>query len=247
MKIVTIISAFVALTVLKAPGMDPCLKEVDAVFKNMYGQLPQKGKVVYVSYEIVTTSRAQSDLEKEEVKRMEIKTYAGENQYRFISSEMEVYQDKEYAFTVIPGRKIIYWAEASKAANTNDRLNQAKKLQDTLFHNYERVTCDAPNTSTGATKLVTLFPNKTWRELMQIESVEYYLNSEKKELEKQVIRYTKHKKLKSVEYLFKETNYDYKGINLVRPVKELFISGKSTLSSAYAGYQLIDVRKKKTP
>lgn len=245
MKIVALIYAFAAFTVWRAPVMDPCLKEVDAIFKSMYGQLPQKGKVVYVNYEIVTTSRARS--EKEEVKRIGIKTYAGEKQNRFISDEMEVYQDEEYAFTVIPSRKTIYWAQSAKAKNTDDRLTQMKKLQDTLFHHCERATCMPVTNEAGATKLVTLFPNKKWAELTQIESVEYYLNVEKKEIVKQVIRYGKYKTLKSVEYIFKETNYDYKGMNLTRPVKELFISGKSKLVAPYSGYQLIDVRKKKMP
>lgn len=234
---------FTAILFPKTVPLDPCLQEVDAIFKTMYGHLPKEDRVAFVSYEVITTNRPQGPKEQEESRHSTVRTYAGQQQYRFISDDIEVYQDKDDLFTVIPMRKVIYRANAGIKTNGDERLRQMKQLQDTLFRNSDRVIC-TKLTGSGADKLVTLFPAKKWVELTQIASVDYYLNSEKKELQRQVIHYTNLKKLKSVEYIFREIDYDHRLVSLRQPVKSLFMDGNK-LRPAYAGYQLIDVRDQK--
>lgn len=228
----------------KMVAFDPCLKEVDAIFKAMYAQLPQKDKVVFVSYEVVTTRRAQAPKGREESQRSMVKTYASQQQYRFISEDIEVYQDQEESFTVIPSRKVVYRAYAGIRGNGDERRRKMLQLQDSLFRNCDHVVCTKMSEAGTADKLVSLFPSKAWTDLTQITSVDYYLNSSKKELIRQVIHYTAFKKLKHVEYIFHEIDYDHKQVTLSRPVKSLFMDGNK-LRDTYKGYQLLDVRHEK--
>lgn len=244
MKSLIIALCFAAVLFPKEPPMDPCLQEIDAIFDAMYDHLPQNDQVAFVSYEVVTTSRPQGPKEQAESRRSMVRTYAGQQQYRFISDDIEVYQDQQESFTVIPARRTIYRSHSGVKGKGDERLRQMKQLQDTLFLHADHTSCTKLNTTGGADKLVTLFPAKKWTELTQIASVDYYLNSDKKTLVRQVIHYTNLKKLKSVEYIFREIDYNYKQVSLRQPVKSLFMDG-GKLRQRYAGYQLVDVRDQK--
>lgn len=241
-KLVVIFTAVLGFGFFRPVAMDPCLQEVEAIFKNMYSNLPVNGKVTYVNYEIITRLRAQGKTAVEEVKKTDVKMYTGEQNYRFISSDVSVFQDKQYTFTVIHSKKNIYWAESGIAANKDERMKQVKDLQDSLFRSYQKVMCTS---DANGIKHIALIPNKKWTDVMQISSVDYYIHSTKKEMIKQVINYTTSKKIKSVEYFFKEVVYDYKKMDLSGSVKSLFLASDVKLKAPYTGYKLIDVRKKK--
>lgn len=225
--------------------MDPCLKQVDNIFKKMYTTLPKNNRVVFVNYQLVTVLRAQSKQEKEEVNTTDIKIYSGEKQYRFFSKDIIVYQDEKYTFTIIPSKRIVYWANAALDKNIQRRLTTAQNLQDTLFHNYEKVNCKTIEQDGKTCKLVTLIPNKNWASLTQVAYIDFYLSADGTQVLKEKMVYTTAKKMKSVEYIFNEVNYDYKKIDLKNSAQSNVLQSSSKLLPAYAGYQLIDVRNQK--
>lgn len=221
-----------------------CLQEVEQIFKKMYADLSLLEKTTYVNYQITTKTRANSETSSNRVIVSDIKTYSNKSAVWFISDELCTYRDVKHTFTVIPKRKEVYWAETAITDPKIDRVAQIRNMHDTLVKHSKRVTCEVVKDATGANKLVKLELDKKWMDLLHIKAVYYYLNDLNHSITKQIIEYTNKKKIESVEYLFKEINYNYTKVNMTQPIKTIFITGNN-LKAPYTNYKLIDVRNNK--
>ncbi len=222
-------------------GGKECMTQLHDIFNNMYTLIPKNKDILFVNYEITTCFRNETNPKLQDIKKTDIKMYSTATNYWFISNDISVYQDKKYTFTVIPMRKVIYWADRANDGIDNDkRMNEVKKMQDTLFKTCVVKECVLKSTEE---KVITMVPEQKYANLLQIESVTYYLNPVKQQLLKQHIEYTKYKKLKYVEYVFKQVNATYKGLDINAPVKGLFLTAHDKLNATYSGYTLINVKK----
>lgn len=222
-----------------------CLQQVDLIFKKMYSDIPLLNNTTFVNYEVTTKARKSNSAGGNAITKAEIKYYTNKTTVWFISDDLCMYKDNKYTFTVIPKRKVIYWAETAPLNKNNDRYNSLKSAHDSIFKHCKTAECKTISDGGKATKLVTITLEQKWVDLMQIKSISYYIDDVKNEILKQNIEYTDNKKIEFTEYVFKEVNYDYKKINIETPVKNLFIKTKNTLIAPYNTFQLIDVRKNK--
>ncbi|MBS1636298.1 MAG: hypothetical protein JST26_10300 [Bacteroidetes bacterium] len=226
---------------------DDCLGEIRAIFQHMYNTLPQeKGKNLYVNYEVISHVRHGAKSQGELVTHTSIRTYAAPGVSWFISSDICVYQDKSDVITVLPGRKVIYWARSTAGADKTDRLKALKTSQDSILYRGSTATCSV-TTEFGADKVICVTPEKKYSDLLHIKSVYYYILSAQKQIKKLVINYNENSKTSRIEHVYKEMNPDYTAVNLNVPVKSLVFASGSKLKPEYKDYRLIDVRKDETP
>lgn len=220
---------------------DPCLKEVKEIYDAMYNRLPEEGKVYHFNYSITSTLNAKDKDGRHLVSSSDIDLFSSKNQYRFISKDISVYQDRTDKFTVLPAQKMIYWADSDMGLVKGNRLDRMKKIQDTVFYYADVVNC-RQGVEGSADKIISVKLQKKFADYMQIRQVVYYVDSKRRELKKLHIEYPETRDVLALDFTFKDSDYDYKKITL-SGVRPLFISGKATLTGAYKDYKLIDVRK----
>jgi len=230
-----------AFTRLPAPSADPRLKEVKAIYDAMYSRLPQEGKVYHFSYRIVSTLSATDKAGRHIVNQSDIDLFSSKDQYRFISKDISVYQDKQHKFTVLPAQKVIYWGDSDMGLVKGNRLDRLRKIQDTIFYYAEVVDCKTPQA--GEDKVLKVKLQKKLAEFMQINQVTYHLDAKGQVLKGLRIDYPASRDVIALDFTFHEPDYDYKKMPLTS-VRPLFVTGRGLLTAAYASYKLIDVRKK---
>lgn len=235
---------FVSAKLTKTEGSDnPCLKEVKAIYDKMYTVLPKENVVYHFKYTVISTLLAKDKAGKNIVSRSDIELFTSRGQYRFISKDIEVYQDKENKFTVLPLKKIVYWAESDMNPDNAMRMDRTKRIQDTIFH-YARVTDCQALKQDPSTKAVSVKLEPKFAEYMGIKKVIYTYNAVKHELKRLQIEYPETKEIIALEFLFDSPDYNYTKIQFT-PVIKNFIEGKNKLKENYKDFQLIDVRQNK--
>ncbi|MCE3227870.1 MAG: hypothetical protein K0S32_2421 [Bacteroidetes bacterium] len=220
------------------------LNDVKRIYSQMYADIPLLNKTTYVNYEITTKLRQQNGNAEGSVSTVDIKYYSNKTSVWFLSKDLCMYRDQKNTFTIIPKRKVVYWAQSTSANNVENRIIQMKNIHDSVFKNCKDVSSEKITENGKAIHLVKVTLDKKWATLFQVKQITFYLNDQRTTLLKQVIEYTNNKKVESVEYLFKEVHYNYTKQNIDVPVKKKFLEGETRLRAPYNDYKLIDVRNK---
>lgn len=221
-----------------------CLNLIEEIFNKMYSDAKPSNKTTYVNYQVTTKARKQIIDGKLATSVADIKYYCNNNTVWFFSDELKMYRDEKYTFSIIPRRNAVYWGESPKDVKSKDVFSEVRKLHDSIFKNCKNVICEEVKNIIGVDKLVKIELDKKWKELFQIQSISYYINSKNKTIAKQFILYTDKKNVEYVEYLFKDVIYNYTKVNLNQSIKNIFLDKNLKLKAPYDKYQLIDMRKK---
>jgi len=222
--------------------VDPCLKEVRAVFDRM-NETTASGKVFHLNYGIKAVLNEKDKQEKNIISASSIEMLTS-NKYSWILSEqMKVYKDNINTITVLPQRKLIYLSDAVMGAKDENMYTKLKQLQDTIFKNSEKVEC-VNVTGQLYNKTVTLFLNSKISQALEMKKVTYYINSTENTLQRVFVEYIPNKQYKTLDYVFTDADFDYTKVNIAVPVEQLLYSGKGLLKQEYKGYEVIENRKK---
>lgn len=79
---------------------------------------------------------------------------------------------------------------------------------------------------------------------MQMQKVTYYINNKQHMLRKVEVDYIPDTDIQRIVYEFEEQIADYKKEDMKIPVSSLVLEKSGELQKKYAGYKLIDTRKK---
>lgn len=214
-----------------------CLSLVKECYRNLnYAPAENTNNIYYLHYSANTVMR---DSSKNNNSRTEAKMYLSNKKVRLLSNEMEVYQDEEDAFTVLPSKKTIYRSYPTLNFDKENRKKQLSMLQDTLLSMSEVSSCKVVKEN-KADKEVVLIPNAKAKQLFGVGKMVFYINSAEKNIEKVIINYLPPKEILSVTYAFHSVEYNYKTDILIKPVLPLFIDKSGQLIPEYKGYRFID-------
>ena len=231
---------FVLFTSASLP--DKCLIDVRKVFDKM-NAFAAENKVCYINYSVNSTLSQKDENGKNIVSNSSIELINSTNKRRMFSKEMNILSDEKETFTILFQQKTIYWSDAvlrDKKENIYDKL---KMFQDTIFKYTERVECKSVSNQ-SYNKTVSIYLNDKMSKLMGMKNAVYYINDETDMLTKVTVDYLPGNKLEQVTYIFKEQNFDYKAADMSTPVRNLVFDGNMKLNKQYAGFHLIDTRKK---
>lgn len=241
--LIIIISSICLSSFILTDDNESCLKEVKMIFNKMNATVPQQNKVYHFKYELSTTLNNKGKDGKNMTNTSEIEIITSKDQKWFLSKDISVYQDKVNCFTVVHGKKMIYWSDMTKDNPKEDKMARFKKVQDTLLKQSDVVSCSAYDKE-DISKVVVLKPKPKLASYIEVKQVTYYINSAKQEIKKIKVEYPSNKDILSVLFSFKENDFDYQKEKLNTPIKNLFINSKGSLQKVYEGYQLLDIRNK---
>lgn len=227
-------------------------------YHGMYGQDNEqtcKEKVIYIYQHLNTLNRDASDdqqvhyryttkvLMRDSVKNHNTKTDAqvtiGKNKIELISPQGEVYQDEHDAFSVLPSKKIILWAD-SQIGGKNAFTSNLLKLQDTLIETSVLQACDMSN---GVQK-ITLGIDRQ-RQRFEYNALEFWIDSKESVFKKIVVYYPENSRLYAIEYLFHDIAAEPLNTEFGKTARERIFSDADRLEAKYNGYRVLDSRASK--
>lgn len=216
-----------------------------ALVRSIYDKMqvqPKGSEVYYFSYSVRSTLR-KAPAGKDRVSESSAEVYLSASQARFISKQIEVYMDDENAFTVIPAKKTIYWGDSNRGRDRDKYVNSMGILQDSLLAMCSEKEYRAVDMA-GADRLLVLEPKTGTTKALGISRLLFYIDTKTKSIKKVTIEYPPGNEMESVEMTFRRVDFNYQATALKGRIRSIFIHGKSSLTPAYAGYRLIDNRKK---
>lgn len=216
------------------------LQLVRGIYRGM-NRTPKGKEVFYTSFTVSSTLREAPD-NNSKVSVSKAEMLVSEKQSRYISKEVEVYMDNDDAFTVLPGRKMLYWSDSNRKEGREKKIQQVPVLHDSLFA-LCRVTESRAVKEDGADRRIVLAPKKG-KTLFGVSRYIFYVNSKTQQLEKVITEYPSDHRFERVEIDYHSFDFQYNAPAMFKPVKPLFVSGKSSLQPAYKSYKLVDNRKK---
>src|ERR1051325_602329 len=171
------------------PANDPCIEQVKNVYKKVQEvsfSYMNSEKVYYMDYTVRT---ATADSAQDGINESEIQMLACKKCLFVKSSQMEVYEDGDDAFVVLPDKKMVLRADADmlndkRMKNSSMKVNM---IQDTLFKFSSVSACG--NTLQGG-KRILLNVNEKGQELLGIQSVLFVTNNSGEYFDKIRINYT---------------------------------------------------------
>lgn len=252
---ILIISMFSSYAVMAQKKTDPCIEQVRSMYRQLesISQVPKlEGKVFYISYDVKAVMK---DSTNDGVARSTIEMWLSKKQMQLKSREMELYQDENDMFALLPQKKMIVRSDATPLSDDKLRRQRFSVIQDTLFALSTVKTCSRlKQEEAGADKLIVLELNEKGRQMLNTKTVSFYVNTAANELKKVKIEYDWQKAspevytdLAYVEYSINHYSFDYKKKKLETHVERIFMRSPKELVSTYAGYKLIDNRIKKNP
>lgn len=221
--------------------IDPCLLEVRQVFDKLNEVSINSKEVSYLNYTVISTSKDAAG--KSFVSKGVFEMISTSKQNRIYSKDMIVLKDQSNTFTIMPSRKMIYISDAVIGKKDENLYDKLKILQDTIFKNTTKVDCESVKGQLY-NKIVTVFLNDKLSSFIDIKKASYYINSDDKTLKKVFVEYVSNKQFETIEYVFNETNFDYKKADMSVPVRKLVYENNTTLKKEYESYKVIDNRKK---
>lgn len=224
----------------RSPGTVADIELVRSIYSGM-NLVPENKQVFYTRFSITTTLR-DVPANAPAVSRSDAEMLVSETQSRYISKAVEVYMDNDDAFTVMPVRKTIYRSDSYREKGREKRMEQLPVLHDSLFTRC-RVAESRTVNEGGADRCIILVP-KTGKVLYGISRYIFYINTQSKKLEKVITEYPSDHRFERVEIDYHVFDFNYNMPAMFKPIRPLFVTGKNKLQPAYAGYQLVDSRKK---
>lgn len=255
-RLVAVISIMLSCLFVQAQkNTDPCIQQV----RNMYKKLESistppalEGKIFYLNYTVRTVTKDSVADGRIESK---VEMWLSKKQLQMKSREMEIYQDENDVFAILPQKKMILRSDAVSIKDQESRQKRMSMLQDTLFTLSKVAACTMLKSTVGdADKVVVLEVNEKGKQLLNISRVTFYINSSKNEFKKVKIEYDWKKALPGsmtdlvyTEYVINQYSFNYTKKKLEKNVERLFMRSKNELLPLYASYKLIDNRIKKNP
>lgn len=220
---------------------DDCMAFLKEVFKKVsISEMPASGKAYYIEYEVKTSLKDKSI----SPSVSKVNLWMGSDQMQVVSSQMELYQDKSNAYTVIPFRKTIYLAESTYGKEIG-KDQDWNVLKSKVLENSTLDYCKSTSTDGSYDREISITPSENVRKLFRITNVRFLINSTNKNIYKAILFYGPSEKIESVEVLFHQVNLDYKGPVLNTQLKNKFFNTDGSLKAPYKEYSLVDVRNNK--
>lgn len=229
--------------VLTGSSMKPdtdCLANVKKVFDAM-NETVVKGKVCYIKYVITTNSNTEKG--KSTVNESTFEMITSESQSRLYGKEMIVLKDEKNTFSILPSRKVIYWADAVPLKKGEHMYDQLSVLQDSIFKNVKKQECTVVKDK-PYDKIITIDLNEKMSTFLGIKSASYYIDDAGHRLKKVIVHYLPGNQFERLEYDFKEIDLDYKKTDMTIPVRKVVFENDQKLQTDYLGFQIKDNRKK---
>lgn len=234
LRLELLIGIVLILTAAK-PDTD-CLRDVKKVFDVM-NQTVVDGNVCYLKYTVITGSSTEDENERT------FEMITTKSKSHLYSKEMIILKDEKHTFSILPTRKIIYWADVVPLKKGEHLYDQLSMLQDSIFKNVKKLEC-LDVAEKPYTKIVSIDLNDKMSAFLGIRRASYYINDVTNLLSKVVVFYLPGNQHERLEYNFKEIDLDYKKSDMNVPVQKLVFENEQKLQTAYQGFQIKDNRKK---
>ena len=236
-------AALILFTSFKAENVD-CIKHVQSLYKQMLAQQPptESKQVYYVNYTVRTVSQ---DSLNDGIAESNIEMWMAGKRMQLKSTEMEIYQDEDEVFTVLPRHKMLVRSDRLPNED-NSRGEQAAFFQDTLFALSTVSQCQ----TMGHQKRIIMDVGATGQQLYQIKQVRFDINLDREMIRQVRVSYTDSYRSSFpsmhntayMDYIVHELNYDYKERIKLPIVAGLFLDRNGRPKGAYADYELVDTR-----
>ena len=219
-----------------------CLNSVKKVFDQMKIST-ENSEVSYMNYTVTAKLHERDNKDKNIINSSTFEVISNKKNSRIYSKEMIVLRDEKNTFTILPQKKTIYWQNTFVKEKGADAYNDLRKMQDSVFKHAEKVDCKTV-TGQAYTKMITVSLDKNMAAYMQMKKLTYCIDDKKNLLSKVEVEYLPNNNYENIVYVFNEQNYDYKKADMTIPVQNLVLENDKTLQKLYAGFKLIDTRKK---
>lgn len=165
------------------------------------------------------------------------------------SPQMEVYQDQQDAFVVLPIKKMVMRGDPETRINIDKRTNRLKFIQDTVFSLCKVIACKSVAGKSTTNKTVVLEVNEKGKGISGIKRLSFDINTQTKQFERVKIEYATHAKgfpgkVVYVEYFFHSFSVSDTPLKKNGKAKDLFMVSKNKLNEKFIGYTLVDNRRK---
>lgn len=219
------------------PQQEECKEQLRTILQKMSGR-DHPGTI---SFEYQVRSKSRQKGTPESVTR--VKMRAGKDRTEIISSQMEFYQDKIHAFTVLPSRKIIYWGDSQLSAKDTSRANDLHELQRRVFTHSTLKSCTVIENNSHCDKQAVLIPDAELIKRFGFRDITYFINTKTGSLYKALINYAAGP-LEFVEMTYLDISYQEHAVGS-DPVQSKILTPQGKLQARYSGYELIDMRAKR--
>ena len=219
------------------PPQDECMSQLRDILHTMSSR--ESMGICSLDYQVRSKPRQYNTPET----ILRVKMRASKNQMEVVSSQIEAYQDKENAFTLVPSRKIIYWGDSQlNKKDTADR-NDFLKLQSLALDHSKIKSCKELR-SGNYDKEIILSPDAGLRKKFGFKEITFLINTKTNSVYRTLLSYTAGQ-FEYVEVTYLSLNYREKTGGLNYSVKSKFLTPQDKLLAKYSGYELIDVRAKR--
>jgi hypothetical protein len=215
-----------------------CMEQLRGILEKMNS----KDRPGLTSFEYQVRARPRQKDAGESISR--VKMRAGKDQTEIISSQMEFYQDRVNAFTVLPSRKLIYWGDSQQGIKKDTaQTNDLHEIQRRVFASSTLKSCTAVENNSQYDKEFVLIPDAELIKRFGFKDITYYVNTRTGSLYRALISY-KMGPFEYVEVTYLEISYQADAV-WNEPVKSKILNPQGKLLTRYSGYELIDMRAKR--
>lgn len=193
-------------------------------------------KTSYIHYVVKSTFKN----EKNKVESQDIKALISNKSASVYSDYVEIHTNQQVSVMVMPKDKRVLISDLPKNYYIQLKQNMALSTIDSIFKAY---TIDGCNTS-NKMKTVTFLPKKGSIKKYNVKEAQLTYQSDQKEIKAVQLKMGDSGLLSQISIEYKNLESDYKGtLKIIDFMKTHTKSGK--LIGKYAGYKLIDQRKKR--
>ncbi len=174
----------------------------------------------------------------------DVKVWANKYRIKYITNDIEVYQDNRDVFMIIHSKKKVIWGQ-SEMKEGNEAINQITKitaLKDTLISLSTIIKCETIKKENMELLRMILKFNGEAREQLSIDQMEYNYDNKTGNVVSVITDFVSSHEVKRMEVHYLKNENDYKGVKLDRPVSEKIVGKDNLLLPYYKYYQLIDNR-----
>lgn len=161
----------------------------------------------------------------------------------FKTGMVSLYQDSINCIVVLHQAKKIYIRGAVKNGNQS-QIDKMISIQQQLIDNSTVINNGLTTQDGHECSLFCLLPSYELAKTQKIDKIEMVYDHVDRILKKVIINYSLDSKIASQLFEYQDVNFDYKGKILSFPVLSYFFNKNGQLIGSYAGYQVIDERKK---
>ena len=210
---------------------------LEAHEKQNIREYPADNDIIYLfSFKVITKTREDDDaIESQSA------IYIGKNQMKMVTDEVEIYQDRQDAFTLMKSKSEIYHSTSQLFEDREKRMNQFHRIQDTLLKVSEVSECTSDKDNSDSIDLIIkLKPNEFGRKSFRTREIIYHINQENLQIKKVKYLHTPDNPIEYSEWFFIALDFNYREQNLFsKPVKDLFLDDNGELREEFSAYDLI--------